>query len=82
MRDEIKPGKEVAAYWIEYILRHGGTKHLQVASKNMPFYQKHLLDVAIFLVVVLITILFMVYAIIRVILRCCFSGRKMKPKVN
>ena len=37
MHDELVPGKKIAAYWVEYILRHGGTKHLETTSKNMPF---------------------------------------------
>ena len=36
MQDEMMPGRDVAAYWIEYVIRHGGTKHLQLASKGMP----------------------------------------------
>ena len=50
MRDELMPGQELAAYWIEHVLRHNGTKHLQLASKNLPFYQRHLIDVISLLV--------------------------------
>ena len=50
MRDVPIPSKDMAAYWIEHVLRHGGTKHLDVGPKNMPFYQRHLIDVILFLV--------------------------------
>jgi len=53
MKDEMKPGREVAVYWIEHVLRHGGTKHLQNRAKHLPFYKRHLLDVWLFLSVVL-----------------------------
>ena len=45
MRDEIMPAKDMAAYWIEHVLRHGGTKHLQSRAQDMPFYQLYLLDI-------------------------------------
>lgn len=81
MRDEMVPGKEVGAYWIEYILRHGSTKHLQVASKDLPFYQMHLIDVALFLITIVLVVLLVVFTIIRLILRCLLK-KKVKSKTN
>lgn len=80
MKDEILPGKEVAAYWVEYVIRHGGTKHLQMASKNMPFYQLHLLDVAFFFGVVAGVLLLIAYVLTRMLLRCC--RRRISGKVK
>ena len=71
MRDEILPGKDVATYWIEYVIRHGGTKHLQLASKKMPFYQKYLLDVTLFLEILLVAILLVDFYIIGFVIRKC-----------
>ena len=65
MRDEILPGKDVAIYWIEYVIRHGGTKHLQLASKNMPFHKKHLLDIALFFIALLFATLISSYYMVR-----------------
>lgn len=59
MRDELVPGKEVGAYWIKDVLRHGGTEHLQVNSKDLPFHQRHLLDVVAFLLSLLLLRLFL-----------------------
>lgn len=78
MRDQLMPGKEVAVYWIEYVIRHGSTKHLQLSSKNMPFYQRHLLDVCLFLITIVLTILFLVFFIIRLIFRSCLSRKAKK----
>lgn len=33
-------------YWIEYILRHRGARHLQAAVYQLSFWQYFLLDVA------------------------------------
>ena len=64
MHDELVPGKKIAAYWVEYILRHGGTKHLETTSKNMPFYQIHLLDVFLLLAATVSTFLLVNYALV------------------
>lgn len=82
MRDEILPGKDVAAYWIEYVIRHGGTKHLQLASKNMPFYQRHLLDVALFLEMVAIFVLLLSYYTLRFLVRKCLKRKPASPAVK
>lgn len=54
MRDEMMPGKKIAAHWVEHVIRFNGTAHLQLASRNMPIYQIYMLDVYIFLSVVLV----------------------------
>ncbi|XP_057375387.1 UDP-glycosyltransferase UGT5-like [Daphnia carinata] len=82
MRDEIMPGKDVAAYWIEYVIRHGSTKHLQMASKNMPSYQRHLIDVALFLGAIASLFLLFVFMVIRTLLRCCRKPKSAKLKTK
>ncbi|XP_046443557.1 UDP-glycosyltransferase UGT5-like isoform X2 [Daphnia pulex] len=82
MQEEIMPGKDVAAYWIEYVIRHGGTKHLQLASKGMPFYQRHLLDVALLSFVIAIVFLSVSYKLSCALCRCCFKAKSDKIKTN
>ena len=38
--------------WIEYVLRHGGARHLRAQLFNIPWYQYFLLDVIAFLVAI------------------------------
>lgn len=48
---------EKAIFWIEYVVRHNGAKHLEFKAKNVPFHQKYCLDfIAIFLVLSFATI--------------------------
>jgi glucuronosyltransferase len=64
-------------YWIEYVIRHDGTKHLWSAARNLSWYQYLLLDVvAIVLgVVVLLTLM------IRKLLKACkHTGNKRDLK--
>lgn len=40
-----------AIFWIEYVIRHKGAKHLEFKGKRVPFYQAYCLDfIAIFIV--------------------------------
>ncbi|KZS19435.1 putative UDP-glucuronosyltransferase [Daphnia magna] len=82
MHDEIMPGKEVAAYWIEYVIRHGDTKHLQLASKNMPFYQRHLIDVAFCLGSIASLFLLIVFMLTRTLLQCYRKRTSEKLKTT
>jgi len=79
MQDEMKPAKEVAVYWIEHVLRHGGTKHLQSRAKDMPFYQLYLLDIWLFLNSILLIILYVLYKIVCFFIKM-FSRRKIKTQ--
>ena len=78
MRDELIPGKDVAAYWIEHVLRHGGTKHLQLSGKDMPFYQRYLLDVFAFLSVLSTFFLLTLFSIVRFIYSQFLSTSKKR----
>lgn len=45
-RDQPGHPVERTVYWIEYILRHRGARHLQAAVYQLSFWQYFLLDVA------------------------------------
>ena len=81
MQDEIMPGKDIAVYWIEYVLRHGGTKHLQLAAKTLPFYKAYFLDALALVVVLALGGLVVDFYIIRAIYRYLFV-KKPKTKTN
>ncbi|KAF5302524.1 hypothetical protein FQR65_LT00896 [Abscondita terminalis] len=51
--DQPMTGLEKAIWWIEYVIRHNGTKHLKSPMLDLPFYQYYLLDVIGVFVVVL-----------------------------
>lgn len=39
-----------AIFWTEYVIRHKGTRHLEFAGRNVPYYEQYCLDfVAIFI---------------------------------
>ncbi|KAK7831854.1 hypothetical protein U0070_016484 [Myodes glareolus] len=68
-----------AVFWIEYVMRHKGAKHLRVVAHDLIWYQYHSLDVIGFLLACVVTVMF-------VITKCCLfccqrfakSGKKKK----
>ncbi|XP_069834344.1 UDP-glucuronosyltransferase 2A2-like isoform X6 [Dendropsophus ebraccatus] len=62
-----------AVFWIEFVMRHKGAKHLRPASHDLTWYQYHCLDVIGFLLFCFFIIL---YIIIKMFSFCC---RKCRP---
>ncbi|GLV43379.1 UDP-glycosyltransferase family 36 member F1 [Carabus blaptoides fortunei] len=74
-RDKPQNALERAIFWVEYVMRHGGTEHLQTAAKHMPFYKTWLLDIwGIIALAVLLTI----YTVKQV----CHRPNKQKHKIK
>ena len=82
VKDEMIPSIDLSVYWIEYVLRHNGTKHLQLASRNLPFYQNYLLDVWFFILAIAIALLLITYIFIFYLLRKCFSSKQIPLKTK
>nr|XP_054967451.1 UDP-glucuronosyltransferase 2B17 isoform X2 [Pan paniscus] len=60
-----------AVFWIEFVMRHKGAKHLRVAAHDLTWIQYHSLDVIAFLLACVATMIFM-------ITKCClFCFRKL-----
>ncbi|XP_012641429.1 UDP-glucuronosyltransferase 2B4-like [Microcebus murinus] len=80
-RDQPVKPLDRAVFWIEFVMRHKGAKHLRVAAHDLPWLQYHSLDVLGFLLACVAT------AII-VIMKCsmCFwwmfatAGKKKKKE--
>ncbi|XP_062054756.1 UDP-glucuronosyltransferase 2B13 [Lepus europaeus] len=68
-----------AVFWIEYVMRHKGAKHLRVAAHDLTWYQYHSLDVIGFLLACVAITTYLV-------MKCCLlvyrnvvgSGKKKK----
>nr|NP_001138283.1 UDP glucuronosyltransferase 2 family, polypeptide A6 precursor [Danio rerio] len=65
-----------AVYWIEFVMRNKGAKHLRVQAHELSWYQYHCLDVAAFLlsITALITFLW--------VKACCFLFRRCVRKTR
>uniref|UniRef100_A0A0P6IXV4 UDP-glucuronosyltransferase n=1 Tax=Heterocephalus glaber TaxID=10181 RepID=A0A0P6IXV4_HETGA len=68
---------ERAVFWIEFVMRHKGAKHLRPLAQNLTWYQYHSLDVIGFLLACVTTITFLV---IKSFLFCSQKFVKMGKK--
>lgn len=59
-----------ALYWIEYVIRHKGAKHLEFKGKHVPLYQAYCLD----FIVILILFIAISYYISKKILKKIYSN--------
>ncbi|XP_027749136.1 UDP-glucuronosyltransferase 2A2-like isoform X3 [Empidonax traillii] len=67
-----------AVFWIEFVMRHKGAKHLRPASHHLTWYQYHSLDVLAFLFT---CVAIPVFILVKCCLCCCRRrGRIAKRK--
>ena len=45
LHDQMETPLERAVFWTEYVIRHKGAEHLQLASRELTSYQRSLIDV-------------------------------------
>lgn len=64
-RDRPEPPLETAIYWIEYVLRHQGARHMQSAMVHLNFIQRNSIDVFAMFVVVIYAIAKLIRFILR-----------------
>ncbi|VTJ89840.1 Hypothetical predicted protein [Marmota monax] len=70
-----------AVFWIEFVMRHKGAKHLRVAAHDLSWFQYYSLDVIGFLLACVATVMF-------IISKCCLfcfqmffkTGKKKKKE--
>lgn len=77
LRDNLVHPMEEAMYWIEYVARHKGAKHLRSYAVDMPWYTYLLLDVIGFLLLVIL----IAYLIVAKLIKLLFSSSK-SPKTD
>uniref|UniRef100_A0A336LDL5 UDP-glucuronosyltransferase n=1 Tax=Culicoides sonorensis TaxID=179676 RepID=A0A336LDL5_CULSO len=69
VKDQPMSSIEKATWWIEYTIRHKGTKHLRYPGLDVPLYQYYYLDVIVvyilIIAIILVTIRFMIRWFIR-----------------
>ncbi|XP_059481178.1 UDP-glucosyltransferase 2-like [Neocloeon triangulifer] len=73
-RDTMHTPLEEAVFWVEYVIRHKGAKHLRPAGQHLNWIQLHSIDVIAFL---LLPILFTLY-VLKTFLSCFSKKDKIK----
>jgi len=80
MRDNPRTPLEKTGDWIEYVLRHGGARHLRAQVFNIPWYQYYLLDVITFLVAVVILVVMVIRLTCKCLCHKCCRPNNLKTK--
>ncbi|CAD7087501.1 unnamed protein product [Hermetia illucens] len=65
-RDRPMSIRDTAAYWLEYVIRHRGSKHMQSPAVHMSAFAYYGLDVIAFLLLI-------VYIVFKILSICCCS---------
>lgn len=71
---------DTAIYWVEYVIRHKGAKHMQSQAVHLNFWQYHSLDVFGFILVILIIGWKIFGFIVKIVFRKCFNRSKKTKK--
>ncbi|KAM9440742.1 UDP-glucuronosyltransferase 2A1-like [Clarias gariepinus] len=69
-----------AVFWIEFVMRNKGAKHLRVEAHNLKWYQYHCLDVAAFLLSITALIVFIFVKTCMWLFRKCCKRTRTKSK--
>ncbi|KAF7264251.1 hypothetical protein GWI33_000426 [Rhynchophorus ferrugineus] len=81
MKDQPQDGLDKAIWWIEYVIRHKGAKHLRSIAVDMPWWQYMMLDILAFLSAVLLSVLLTLYFSVRllyILVNCIFKPKTKK----
>ncbi|KAL9965233.1 hypothetical protein ACROYT_G029004 [Oculina patagonica] len=80
IKDQRRTPLELTGDWIEFVLRHNGAPHLRVQAFNMPWYQEHLIDVALFIFSIFTCTLLLLTLCCRCLCKVCRKGGHLKAK--
>ncbi|XP_048220824.1 UDP-glucuronosyltransferase 2B17-like [Perognathus longimembris pacificus] len=73
--DQLMKPLDRAVFWIEFVMRHKGAKHLRPLAHNLTWYQYHSLDIIGFLLAGVATVMFLV-------IKCCLLAYQMFVKMG
>lgn len=68
-RDQPVAPLSAAVFWVEFVMRHGGARHLRLASHHLNWFQYHSLDTSAALLVTMTTAAALCWAAISHFLR-------------
>ncbi|XP_051998257.1 UDP-glucuronosyltransferase 1A5-like isoform X3 [Xyrauchen texanus] len=71
---------DLAVFWTEFVMRHKGADHLRPAAHELNWIQYHCLDVIGFLILILVTVIFVTVKSCMFCFRKCFRKTKKNKK--
>lgn len=77
-RDRPVTPLNTAVFWVEFVMRHGGARHLRLASYDLNWFQYHSLDTGAALLVAVVIAAAICWGGLRCLMRCCRRRPKAK----
>lgn len=78
-KDSILPPLEQAVWWVEYVLRHKGARHIRPATLDLHWTQYLFIDVALFFISIISVLLFITFKLTKLII---LWSQTLKSKVK
>jgi len=78
-RDRPQHPLDNAAFWVEYVIRHNGAKHLQSPAVHLNFFQYYSVDVIFVLLVGIYSSVKIIKWVLKMLFRMC-CGKSSKKK--
>lgn len=75
-RDQPVAPLSTAAFWVEFVMRHGGARHLRLASHELNWFQYHSVDTGAALLAAIATAAALCWGGVRFFLRRCSQRRR------
>ena len=79
-RDQPMKPLDRAMFWIEFVMRHKGAKHLRTESYKMSRIQYHSIDVVAFLLAIIVLVFIIFISAVKFVWRKVFSRSKVKKE--
>lgn len=74
--------RETAAFWVEYVIRHRGAKHIRYPGADLNFFQYNSIDVILFLIAMIYIVLKISYLLLKFAAKAiCGIGKKKEKKI-
>jgi len=74
MRDQLERPLDRAVYSIEYVIRHGGARHLRTAARDLTLFQRGMLDIILILALAGLILAAVIYWTLRWLVRRLLAG--------
>ncbi|XP_058123361.1 UDP-glycosyltransferase UGT5-like [Anopheles ziemanni] len=75
LRDQPLAPMDMAKFWVEYVLRHDGAKHLISAAQDLTFVEYNNLDVYAFIVAMGLVVLMVLHFIVKKMVKILFAKK-------
>ncbi|XP_065364275.1 UDP-glycosyltransferase UGT5-like isoform X3 [Calliphora vicina] len=79
-RDRPMTPRQLVRYWVDYVIRHKGAKHMQSPAINMPWWQLYSVDVIAFLLSILLAVVTILVGLCKLL--CCRGNKVSAKKVS